>query len=148
VTDVTLLGELNKDVWEPFRSAYRSYDTEGYLGLHTQSLIRVGGLRKEVLTYAQVATQTGPWFLDARNRGTALAIDFRFVERLAAGGLASERGVYRIQAGDDVFYGRFHTFCRQVDGVWKIAVDYDTAEGADDAAFSAATPLDELDPYA
>lgn len=148
MTDVALLGELNKDVWGPFRSAYRSYDTESYLGLHTESLIRVGGPRREVQTYAQVVSETGPWFSDARRRGLALSIEFRFVERLAAGGLASERGVYRIGVGDDVIYGRFHTFCRQIDGVWKIAVDYDTADGADEAAFAAATPVEDFTPYA
>ncbi len=43
MTDPTLLIELNRDVWEPFRAAYRAYDAESYLALHTPDLIRVGG---------------------------------------------------------------------------------------------------------
>jgi ketosteroid isomerase-like protein len=149
VTDVTLLAELNRDVWEPFRAAYRAYDNDGYLALHTDNLIRVGGPGRAVQSAAEVAAETGPWFAGAAERGLALSIDFRFVERLAAGGLASERGIYRIGAGDDVFYGRFHTFCRQIDGRWRITVDYDSNDGTvDEAAFAAATALDDLRPYA
>ena len=149
MTDAGLLEQLNKDVWEPFRAAYREYDTDRYLSLHTANLIRAGGPGRDVQTYAQVAAETGPWFSDARARGLELGIDFRFVERLAAGDLASERGVYRIVAGDDVFYGRFHTFSRRVEGRWLIAVDYDAADPTvDEAAFGAGTPIEDLAAHA
>jgi ketosteroid isomerase-like protein len=143
VTDRALLEQLNRDVWEPFRAAYRAYDTEGYLALQTADLIRAGGPRRLVQTYAEVAEETGPWFAGAAERGIALAIDFRFTERLAAGDAASERGVYRIGAGETVFHGRFHTFCRRSGGRWRIAVDYDSGD-ASAAEFEAATPLPAL----
>ena len=147
MTDVALLAELNLQVWEPFRAAYAAADTEGYLALHDEHLIRAGGPRRVVQSYRDVVAETRPWFDGARDRGVELSIEFRFVERLADGDGSSERGVFRIDAGADVFYGRFHTFCRRVDGRWRIAVDYDIAEGADEEAFAAATAMAELAPY-
>ncbi|HEY6745189.1 MAG TPA: DUF4440 domain-containing protein [Mycobacteriales bacterium] len=138
-----LLAELNRDVWEPFRAAYRAYDTDAYLALHTPDLIRVGGPRRVVQGYAEMAAEVGPWFADAAARGLPLAIDFRFTERLADGALASERGIYRIEVGDEVFHGRFHTFSRKSGGRWRMAVDYDSDDAAtlDDTHWSAAQPL-------
>jgi ketosteroid isomerase-like protein len=146
VTDPTLLEELNRDVWEPFRAAYRAYDTEAYLALHTPDLIRVGGPRRTVQGYAEVAAETAPWFADAAGRSLPIGIDFRFTERLATGDLASERGIYRIEVGDKVLHGRFHTFSRRVDGRWRIAVDYDSDDDAtiDESTWSAARPLPAL----
>lgn len=147
VTDVALLAELNEQVWDPFRAAYAATDGEGYLALHDEGLIRAGGPRRLVQSYRDVAAETLPFFADARASGTALSIEFRFLERLADGNLASERGVSRIGVGTDVFYGRFHTFCRKVDRRWRIAVDYDTNEGADENVFAAATAAADLSSY-
>jgi hypothetical protein len=49
-----------------------------------------------------------------------------------------------------VFYGRFHTFARKVDGRWRIAVDYDSTEGGtvDADSFAAGTEIDDLAPFA
>jgi ketosteroid isomerase-like protein len=146
VTDKDLLTELNRDIYLPFRAAYRSYDTEAYLALHTPDLIRVGGPQRVVQGYAEVAAETGPWFADAAARRLPISIDFRFTERLADGDLASERGIYRIEVGDEVFHGRFHTFSRKVDGRWRMAVDYDSDDNAtiDAATWAAAEPLPAL----
>jgi ketosteroid isomerase-like protein len=137
VTDAVLVAELDEQVWEPFRAAYAARDTAAYLALHEPGLIRAGGPGRVVQSYGEVAAEVGSFFAGARERDLELAIDVRFAERLADGDLASERGVTRIRVGADVFFGRFHTFCRRVDGRWRIAVDYDTDEGADEAAFVA-----------
>ena len=44
------------------------------------------------------AEQTDRWFAELAGRGDGVGIEFRFVERNAAGDLASERGVFRITA--------------------------------------------------
>jgi ketosteroid isomerase-like protein len=141
-----LLTELNRDVWEPFRVAYRSCDTPAYLALHTPDLIRVGGPRRVVQGYEEMAAEVGPWFADAAAKGLLLAIDFRFTERLADGERASERGIYRIEVGGEVLFGRFHTFSRKSGGRWRMAVDYDSDDGAtlDETHWSAAQPLPAL----
>jgi len=75
----------------------------------------------------------------------------RMFRRAAA--LASERGVFRLRVtpatGDPrTHYGRFHTFARRHDGGWLFAADYDTPDGADEQAFAAATPVDDLSRFA
>ncbi|HST64197.1 MAG TPA: nuclear transport factor 2 family protein [Mycobacteriales bacterium] len=130
MTDKELLAELDRDIYEPFRAAYRSYDTEAYLALHTPDLIRVGGPGRTVQGYAEVAAEVGPWFADAAATGLPLAIDFRFTERLADGDRASDRGVYRIEVDGAVLHGRFHTFSRKDGGRWRMVVDYDSDDGA------------------
>lgn len=147
MTDLALLRGLNADVWHPFRAAYAARDTDAYLALHTRDLIRAGGPRRTVQTYDEVAAETRPWFAAAAEQGLRLAIEFRFVERLAAGAAASERGVYRIEAGADVFLGRFHTVSRHDGSRWRIVVDHDLPE-ADDRAFAAASDVDDLTPFA
>lgn len=144
---MALLAELNDQVWEPFRAAYGAADLDAFLALHDEDLIRAGGPGRAVQSHRDVAAETGPFFAAARDRGTALSIEFRFVERLADGDLASERGIVRIGVGTDVFHARFHTFCRRAGGRWRIAVDYDTAEGADAESFAAATAVADLSPY-
>jgi ketosteroid isomerase-like protein len=148
VTDTERLAELNRDIYEPFRAAYRSYDTEAYLALHTPDLIRVGGPQRIVQGYPEMAAEVGPWFADAAARQLRLDIDFRFTERLAGPDVASERGIYRIVVGDDVIHGRFHTFSRRVDGRWRMAVDYDSDDNAtvSGADWAAASPLPALGP--
>ncbi len=146
MTDKDLLTGLNRDIYEPFSVSYRTYDTEAYLALHTPDLIRVGGPRRVVQGYAEMAAETGPFFADAAARGLRLSIDFRFTERLADGELASKRGIYRIAVGDEVFHGRFHTFSRKVDGRWRMAVDYDSDDNAtlSPSDWNAADPLPAL----
>ena len=134
MTDRALLAELDRDIWHAFRRAYAARDVEAFLALHLPELIRAGGPARDVHGYDEYAAQTGGFFAELTRRGDGIEIDFRFTERIAAAGLASERGVFRITAtpaeGDQrVFYGRFHTFARKVDGRWRIAVDYDSNEG-------------------
>jgi ketosteroid isomerase-like protein len=84
-------------------------------------------------TASTYAAETAAWFTTCAERGDSLDIEFRFTERIAAGDLASERGVFRITAtragaGDLVFHSRFHTFARKAGGRWRIVADYDTNE--------------------
>ncbi len=147
MTDLDLLRGLNADVWHPFRAAYAACDTDAYLALHTPDLIRAGGPGRTVQTYAEVAAETGPWFAGAVERGLRLGIEFRFTERLAAGGLACERGFFRITAGEDVFHGRFHTFSRHTGSRWQIVADHDLP-AADGSGFTAAHGVDDLSAFA
>lgn len=150
MTDAKLLRELNRDVWHAFRRAYAARDTDGFLALHIPDLIRAGGPGKQVNDFGEYAAQTRQWFDELTTNGISSGIEFRFVERLASGDLASERGVYRISAtrvGDErVFYGRFHTFSRKVGGRWRIAVDYDSDEDGTvtEESFTAGREIDDV----
>lgn len=128
---MTLFDELDRDIWLPFRRSYGDRDLAGYLDLYDGDLIRAGGPGQQVYGHDRLAADTTAFFAKAAAQGDHFDIDFRFTERIAEAGLASERGYYRItatlaDAGTRVLYGRFHTFARQRDGRWRIAVDYDT----------------------
>jgi len=155
MADGELLRELNRDVWHAFRRAYGARDAAAFLALHTPDLIRAGGPDKQVHGFADYAAQTTQWFADLTERGDSIGIDFRFLERIAAGELASERGVFRItatRAGGEprVFYGQFHTFARKTDGSWRIAADYDSNEGGTVTAetFAAAADIEDVAAFA
>ena len=128
---MTVFDELNRDIWQPFRRTYGDRDLAGYLDLFDRDLIRAGGPDQQVYGHDRLAADTTAFFAKAAAGGDHFDIEFRFTERIAAAGLASERGYYRITANladatTRVLYGRFHTFVRQRDGRWRIVVDYDT----------------------
>ena len=154
MTDAAVLNALNADVWRPFCEAYAARDAKRLVALYTEDLIRAGGPAHEVIGFDGFAAQMQQWFADMSERGADLDIEFRFSERLASTDLASERGIFRITAstGDDkrVFYGRFHTFARRLDGRWRFVADYDSDEGGtiSDEAFMACTPADEVAAFA
>lgn len=151
MTDKLLLQQLNADVWHEFRRAYAARDTAAFLAIYHPDVIRAGGPTKEVHDFASYAEQTGEWFTFLTGRGDSAVIDFRFLERIAAGDLASERGIFEITAtradGEQhVFYGKFHTFSRKTEGRWRIAVDYDSDEGGsiNVATFRSGAAIDDL----
>ena len=148
-----LLEELNRDVWHPFVRAYGALEVDALLMLYHPDLIRARGDAGEVLGYAGFAAQMREFFAKVAGLGDRIAIEFRFHERLAAGELASERGVFRLTATPAIGrprtrYGRFHTYARRVDGRWLFAADYDTSDGADEAAFAAGAEIDDVSRFA
>lgn len=128
------LAELNRDVWVPFAKAYAMNDAEGYLRLHTKDLIRVAAQGKSVQDLAGYTEGVRKGFEKRKADGSKAEIAFRFLERIAGDEAASERGIFRLTMTSGKgevrrFHGKFHVFERKVDGVWRIAVDYDSNEG-------------------
>jgi uncharacterized protein (TIGR02246 family) len=143
------LAELNHDVWIPFSKAYATNDAEGYLRLHTKDLIRVAAQGKSVQDLAGYAEGVRKGFEKRRAEGSKAEIAFRFLERIASDEAASERGIFRLTVTSAKgearrFHGKFHVFERKVDGVWRIAVDYDSNEGGtiDAKAFETADSME------
>lgn len=128
------LAELNRDVWIPFATAYATNDAEAFLKLHTKDLIRVSAQGKSVQDLAGYAEGVRKGFEKRRADGSKAEIAFRFLERIASEEAASERGIFRLTVTSGKgevrrFHGKFHVFARKVDGVWRLAVDYDSNEG-------------------
>ncbi|NUT99885.1 MAG: nuclear transport factor 2 family protein [Saccharothrix sp.] len=142
-----LLTQLNHDVWEPFRRAYAELDAQAFLAVHSPDLIRAGGPAKQVLGHADYGRDIGEFFARVAANGDSLSIALRFTERLASADLASERGVFRIEAvkaGEPkVFHGHFHVFCRRTDR-WRITVDYEPVDAATEDDFAAAAAEDDV----
>jgi ketosteroid isomerase-like protein len=128
------LKAINRDIWTPFSEAYASNDAEKYLALHTPDFIRAnGGEWAGTRNLGEYGKGVRNSFAAQREKGNKTRIDFSFFERAAGPESASERGIYRYTSTNkdgvkQVFYGKFHVFHRLVDGVWKIAVDYDSDE--------------------
>ncbi len=128
------LAELNRDVWIPFAKAYATNDADGFLRLHTKDLIRVSAQGKSVKDLTAYAEGVRQGFEKRKTEGSKAEIAFRFLERIASEEAASERGIFRLTVTSGKgevrrFHGKFHVFERKVDGVWRIAVDYDSNEG-------------------
>jgi ketosteroid isomerase-like protein len=152
--DTDLLRRLNDDIWHPFGLAYARLDAPAFLALHSPELIRAGGPAKQVLGFTEYSNQIEEWFAELAGRGSSVGISFRFVERVTANDVASERGIFQLMStradGDGrTFYGRFHTYSRRVDGRWRICVDYDTDERAAtlEEEFLAARDVDDVDAF-
>lgn len=150
-----LLRELNRDIWEPFRAAYARGDAEAYLSLHADDLLRVEADENWLGGLDDYAGRVRPAFDRLAADQAALEIDFRFVERIASGDRASERGIYRLAvtmpgAEPQVHFAKFHTVARKQQGSWRIILDHDHSEqrtiGTDH--YAAAHALDDLDPFA
>lgn len=151
MADSELLRELNRDVWHTFVRAYGARDATAFLAVHSPDLIRAGGSEKQVHGFHEYAAQIEQWFAGLTERGEDIGIEFRFLERIVSGDLASERGVYRIVAtratGERrLFYGQFHTFCPRTGDGWRIAVDYDSNEGGTvtEETFTAGADIDDV----
>ena len=148
-----LLAELNRDLWHPFVAAYAALDADAFMALNRADVIHVDGAGKRVDGHDGYARQMREFFAMVAARGDRIGIEFRFHERIAAGDVASERGLFRMSVAvadgeRRIRYGRFHTVARKADGRWRFAIDYDTDEGADAATFDAAAQVDDLAAFA
>lgn len=148
-----LLTQLNRDIWNPFAAAYGALDADAFMDLNHPDVVHVDGTGGRITGYEEYAGQMRAFFAMVAERGDRIGIEFRFHERIAAGDLASERGLFRLSVvpadgGPRERYGRFHTVARRADGRWRFAVDYDTVDGADATAFEAAAAVDDLARFA
>ena len=66
---MTVLDELNREIWQPFRRTYGDRDLAGYLDLYDRDLIRAGGPAGEVYGYDHLAAETTGWFAKVAANG-------------------------------------------------------------------------------
>lgn len=151
---IGLLEELNRQIWLPFSQAYTSGNPEPYLALHSADLIRVEGNRKCLMDLRQYATGIRQAFEQWKAAGNAVAVQFRFVERIVSEQAASERGIFQFSltsaTGEQrTFYGKFHVIARKEQDRWKIVMDYDSSEVGTitEATYAAAYAIEELDRF-
>ena len=146
------LLEVNKDVWLPFIESWATNDAEKYNGLHTKDLIRGG--EHDVQDFQSYTEYNRINFKRRKAQSLKVTIDFHLLERANNGEIGSERGIYETTYFNEegkVFknYGKFHVFLRKVDGIWKIAVDYDSDENKtiNEDSFKAAFPIDDFSKF-
>ena len=137
--------QIDQDIWLPFMAAYPAYDADLVASAYSSDLIHAGGPGETVTTLAQHLEEMRGFFDYARSQGDAFAIEFRFTQRILGDGVASERGVFRIDvrlaSGEErQSYGYFHVFERLEPAGWRILSDFDEP-GATLEEFEAATPI-------
>jgi ketosteroid isomerase-like protein len=143
---MTALGEIDDDIWHPFRCAYETLDLDAFVGLHDPALVRVEAGARWIGDRDAYAERTAAGFARARTDGDTFTIEFRFEDRLAGADAASDRGVYRLtithaDTSQLVFHGRFSTIHRRTPDGWRIVVDHDDTVADGPAAFAAGAAL-------
>lgn len=127
--DVEIASEVDKHIWEPFRTSYAAADAETFNSLHTDDIRRIS---RSGIQVGDVYRQANIKYFSRLNRDPR-TIDFAFEHRIYTGDQGYEIGYYKIKytpPGEEprYSYARFHVALRKVDGVWKIAQDWDTDE--------------------
>ncbi|MDX1940661.1 MAG: nuclear transport factor 2 family protein [Saprospiraceae bacterium] len=125
--DNAIQKTIDEQVWLPFIKTFNAFDGEGFNALHTKDVLRGGPW----------GIQTGEEYwknnLESNKKGKESggkkSIAFRFEHRVARDSIAYEVGYYKVKYTHDgeerTGYGRFDVVLRKVNGVWKIAQDWD-----------------------
>jgi len=140
--------EINEQVWKPFIAAFNELDSDGFLAIHSQDLVRAARDGNEILNWTQYLEQQRKGDKRTRDDGSKRTIELRFTERIANTTQAIDVGVYkttniRKDGTTQSFFGRFHVVMRKENGTWKILVDTDSSEGRtiSEKDFLAAKPM-------
>ncbi|MEM1322775.1 MAG: hypothetical protein AAGG75_21095 [Bacteroidota bacterium] len=120
---------INQTVWKPFMEAFGQLEAERLNSLHT----------KDVLRATSWTIREGEEYFENNKRRFAknkkekrhYALELRLDEYKATDKVAFNTGYYKTQTITEgkvsrTSYGRFHVILRKVDGVWKIAQDWDS----------------------
>lgn len=128
--DSTAIRQIDEQVWYPFIQYFEAWDAEKFNAIHTPDMLRGGpwGLR----TGEEYLSSNLKNWPERKAAGREHDIAFTFEYRVLGDGVAYEVGYYRVVSKRDgkerASYGQFHVVLRQVDGVWKIAQDWDADE--------------------
>ena len=125
--DASIELEVNEQVWKPFKQAFEDRDWERFNALHTDDVMRIStwsGIR--------IGEEYKNTIKESYQRVTQRKtfIDFRMEHRIYDEKVGFEVGYYRIiyeEPGKDrqFSYARFQVVLKKVEGVWKIAQDWD-----------------------
>lgn len=118
---------IDDQVWLPFIKTYNTFDGAGFNALHTKNVLRAGpwGILQGEEYFANNLKNSAR----SKESGEQRSIAFRFEHRVAKGDVAYEVGYYKVlskrNGKEHTFFGRFDVVLRKVDGVWKLAQDWD-----------------------
>ena len=143
----SLQKQINEQVWKPFIKTFNNNDNEGFRKVHSPDLIRVMNDDNQVLGYEEYLAPV-PDSVKAKWGNWSHQIELRFVQRIASNGKAFETGYYKTTAANAdtgekrVSYGKFHVLLRKEQGEWKILMDQDAKEDADETKFQHGAALE------
>ncbi len=125
--DAAIQKAIDEQVWLPFIKTYNTFDGEGFNALHTKNVLRAGpwGILQGEEYFANNLKNSAR----SKESGEQRSIAFRFEHRVVKGDVAYEVGYYKVASKRNgevrTFFGRFDVVLRKVDGIWKLAQDWD-----------------------
>jgi len=141
--------EINQQVWKTFIKAYNSFDTELFMSLYSNDVIRIPRDDKKILSFAEYKKTINRENQFNKNYNIKALLEVRFTERVHTPTTAYETGIYKIDLVENTgkkvtVYNTFMVVLRKVNGQWKIYVDADSAEGdrLKEKDFLAAKPME------
>ncbi|MGH8176069.1 MAG: hypothetical protein ACREV5_07415 [Steroidobacter sp.] len=144
------LGEINRDIWEPFVRGVNTFDHELYSRVRARDSVFVDG--KRLFGYEEYVEDAFRVMTPLQAAGARLDMQVRFEERTTDGAHAFERGILRTVITDKggaqrTGYARFQVISRRQSDGWRIVTDYRWRTGSDtDArAFDAARSSDSFE---
>ena len=144
--DNPLIKEIDEQVWKPFMRSFSNDDNKGFRAVHSKEMVRVIQDSKDIFGYDQYFKEL-PDSIKARSSDWKKTIELRFVQRIAKNDKAFDVGYYKTsyintKTGETrKGIGKFHVLLRKENGVWKILMDADSAEGATEEVFNKAIPI-------
>jgi len=143
----SLQQQINEQVWKPFIESFNNDDNATFRKVHSLDMIRVIQDGNQVLGYDEylkpvddsITIKWGKW---------KHHIELRFIQRIASNGKAFDVGYYKttstnVNTGETrVSFGKFHVLLRTENGVWKILMDQDAKEDADENKFLRSKPME------
>jgi ketosteroid isomerase-like protein len=140
--------EINDQVWRPFIASFNSFDTDGFMAVHSRDVVRSPRDVKVLLSWDEYFKQQQAGDKRQKENGGTRLIELRFTERIANTKQAIDVGIYKTTVSNkegktSSFYGRFHVVLCKEGSEWKILVDTDSSEGntISEKDFLAASPL-------
>jgi len=124
---LSIVEEINEQVWHPFKQAFESRNDSLFNSLHTDDMLRINELGLQL--GEEYKAKIRGW--KKMTEGNKITIDFSFEHRFYNGNLGYEVGYYRVvnwlsDGNQRASYGRFHVVLIKIDGIWKISQDWDT----------------------
>ncbi len=139
-------ADINAQVWKPFIKFFSSRDQKGLASVHSKDVARVVQDDGRILNASEYFKEPSD-AQKARNTDRTLAIELRFIQRIASDDKAFEVGYYKTTTTDIKTgasrsnYGKFHVLLRKEDGKWKILMDADANDNTNEAVFLTGEPL-------
>ena len=143
----SLQRQINEQVWKPFIEAFNTGDDESFSNVHSKEIIRVIQDDNQIIGFEQYFKKI-PDSAKAKWSSWKKNIELRFIQRIAGHDKAFEVGYYKTTSTNTrtgekrTGIGKFYVLLRKENGVWKILMDADTGEGANEEVFKKASPIE------
>lgn len=121
---IKVVTEINNEIWKPFIEAFGNFDTDAFMAIHSESLIRINKDGKQIRDRETYEKSQRKWNY---NKKGERAISFSFQSRFYGENLGFEKGYYKVKytnASQDIqySYGMFEVVLRKEKGQWKILI--------------------------